>query len=121
VSDRLNGLNKDLSDVIEEINSVSSSISKTSNPDDPVSYITGLFAVRSLETHSRLTDSQLSQVVRVLNSHLQQLQQIDTGAAALQAKIAAAQKEGQRISTNGYHGLGSDPADDFYRSFMGRR
>lgn len=57
----------------------------------------------------------------MLNSHLQQLQQIDTGAAALQAKIAAVQKEGQRISTNGYHGLGSDPADDFYRSFMGRR
>lgn len=39
VADRLNDLNKDLSDVIEEINGVSSTISKTSNPDDPVSHV----------------------------------------------------------------------------------
>lgn len=58
----------------------------------------------------------------MLNSHLAQLQAIDSGAAALQAKVAAAQKEGQRLGgANGYHGLGSDPADDFYRSYMSRR
>lgn len=65
---------------------------------------------------------QLSQVVRVLNSHLAQLQQIDQGAAALQAKVAAAQKAGQSIGpSNGLVGPSSDAADGFYRSYMGRR
>jgi nuclear pore complex protein Nup62 len=35
---------------------------------------------------------QLSQIVRVLNGHLTQLQWIDANASALQAKVAAAQK-----------------------------
>lgn len=60
--------------------------------------------------------------MRVLNSHLSQLQMIDQGAAALQAKVSAAQKAGQSLnSSNGFKGLGSDAADDFYRSYMGRR
>ena len=60
--------------------------------------------------------------MRVLNSHLSQLQMIDQGAAALQLKVAAAQKAGQGLgSSNGFKGLGSDAADDFYRSYMGRR
>jgi nuclear pore complex protein Nup62 len=47
---------------------------------------------------------------------------IDQGAAALQLKVAAAQKAGQGLgSSNGFKGLGSDAADDFYRSYMGRR
>ena len=57
----------------------------------------------------------------MLNGHLSLLQQIDEGAASLQSKVAAAQKESQRLGTNGYHGIGTDPADDFYRSFAGRR
>lgn len=56
--------------------------------------------------------------MRVLNSHLQQLQQIDTGAAQLQAKVQAAQKEGQRIG-NGFHADGDDHG--FMRSYMTRR
>lgn len=65
---------------------------------------------------------QLSQVVRVLNNHLAQLQQIDQGAAALQAKVAAAQKAGQSLGpSNGLVGPSSDAADGFYRSYMGRR
>ena len=65
---------------------------------------------------------QLSQIVRVLNGHLSQLQQIDQGAAALQAKVSAAQKASRSMgATNGMNGLGSDAADDFYRSYMGRR
>ena len=64
---------------------------------------------------------QLSQIVRVLNSHLFSLQQIDQGATQLQAKVAAAQKDTQRLGANGYHGMGADPADDFYRSWMGSR
>lgn len=98
LSDRLNDLNKDLSDMIEEINSVSATLSKTDKPDDP-----------------------LSQVVRVLNNHLSQLQAIDTGAAELHSKVAQAQKEAQSFRVNGQAVLGNDAADDFYRSFMGRR
>lgn len=60
-------------------------------------------------------------MVRVLNSHLTQLQIIDTGANQLQEKIKAAQKEGQRMGANGWQGLGSDPTEDFYRSFRGGR
>jgi nuclear pore complex protein Nup62 len=63
----------------------------------------------------------LSQIVRVLNGHLSQLQWIDQNAAALQAKIAAAQKAGQSIGSNGYGATENDPADEFYRSYMGRR
>lgn len=66
--------------------------------------------------------SQLSQVVRVLNSHLTQLQQIDQGAAALQMKVAVAQKASQGLgASNSYSGPSSDAADGFYRSYMGRR
>jgi nuclear pore complex protein Nup62 len=62
------------------------------------------------------------QIVRVLNSHLTQLQQIDQGTAALQAKVSAAQKASQSvILPNGQNGMGSSAADDFYRSYMGRR
>ncbi|KAF9635844.1 Nucleoporin Nsp1-like protein [Lasiodiplodia theobromae] len=98
LSDRLNDLNKDLSDMIEEINSVSATLSKTDKPDDP-----------------------LSQVVRVLNNHLSQLQAIDSGAAELHEKVTKAQKEAQSYRVNGQALLGNDAADDFYRSFMGRR
>ncbi|KAK7540873.1 Nsp1-like C-terminal region-domain-containing protein [Phyllosticta citribraziliensis] len=96
--DRLNDLNKDLSYMIDEINGVSATLSKTDKPDDP-----------------------LTQVVRVLNSHLSQLQAIDTGAAELHAKVLAAQKETQTYRLSGQASLGSDPADDFARSFLGRR
>jgi nuclear pore complex protein Nup62 len=47
------------------------------------------------------------------------LQWIDQNAAALQAKVTAAQKAGQSISTNGQ--VENDAADDFYRSYMGKR
>ncbi|KAL9593240.1 MAG: hypothetical protein Q9179_006005 [Wetmoreana sp. 5 TL-2023] len=98
LSTRLDEMGKDLGSMIEEINDASSSLNKTAKPDDP-----------------------LSQVVRVLNGHLTQLQQIDQGAATLQLKVAAAQKAGQGMgSTNGLNGPSSDAADSFYRSFMGR-
>jgi len=98
LSERLDEMGKDLTSMIEEVNNASSAISKTSKADDP-----------------------LSQIVRVLNSHLSQLQLIDQGAAALHAKVTAAQKTGQGLGMNGYNGAGSDAADDFYRSYMGRR
>ncbi|KAI9876875.1 MAG: FG-nucleoporin nsp1 [Pleopsidium flavum] len=99
LSERLDEMGKDLTSMIEEINGASSMISKNSRADDPI-----------------------SQIVRVLNSHLSQLQMIDQGAAALQAKVTAAQKAGQGLgSSNGLKRLGNDAADDFYRSYMGRR
>lgn len=77
---------------------------------------------RKLHSCPANTRLQLSQVVRVLNSHLTQLQQIDQGAAALQLKIAAAQKASQTLSpADSLNGPSSDAADSFYRSFMGRR
>jgi len=98
LQDKLNELNKDLTEMIEEINTTSQTLSKTGKPDDP-----------------------LTKVVRVLNGQLSQLQLIDAGATQLQEKIAKVQKEGQRVGGNGWNGLGSDAADDFMRSFRGSR
>lgn len=68
---------------------------------------------------------QISQIVRILNSHLSQLQVIDQGTSELQSKVSAAQKAGQSISSRlGYNspGMGGgNAASDFYRSYMGRR
>jgi nuclear pore complex protein Nup62 len=63
----------------------------------------------------------LSHIVRVLNSHLTQLQWIDENATALQAKVAEAQKTGQSIGPNGYSGTEADAADSFLRSISGKR
>ncbi|KAL9075564.1 MAG: hypothetical protein Q9161_001637 [Pseudevernia consocians] len=96
LSERLDEMGNDLTTMIEEINDASSTLSKTGKADDP-----------------------LTQVVRVLNSHLTQLQQIDQGTAALQLKVQEAQRMGQSFGP--LSGPTSDAADGFYRSFMGRR
>lgn len=98
LQDRLNELNKDLTEMIEEINSTSQTLSKTGKPDDP-----------------------LTKVVRVLNTQLSQLQLIDSGASQLQEKIVKAQRETQRVGANGWNGLGSDPSADFMNSMRGGR
>lgn len=59
--------------------------------------------------------------MRVLNSHLQQLQTIDVSTTGLQARVQAARRESRVSGSNGYQGLGSDPAEDFYKSFISRR
>ncbi|KAI1096125.1 Nsp1-like C-terminal region-domain-containing protein [Rostrohypoxylon terebratum] len=97
VTERLDDMGRDLTKMIKEINDISGTLSKGNKPDDP-----------------------LSQIVRVLNGHLSQLQWIDTNAAALQAKVAAAQKERSTIG-NHYGGPEQDNVDSFYRSYMGRR
>jgi nuclear pore complex protein Nup62 len=61
---------------------------------------------------------QLSQIVRVLNGHLTQLQWIDTNASALQAKVNAAQKASGNMGASTGFGE-SDAAESFYRSFRG--
>lgn len=85
--------------MIEEINAASTNLrqsNKSANTQDP-----------------------LSQIVRVLNGHLAQLQMIDSGASTLQAKVSAAQKEVRSLGRSG--GLGSDEVDSFARSYLGRR
>lgn len=118
LQDKLNELNKDLTEMIEEINTTSQTLSKTGKPDDPVSCSDSAYECVSY----LLTVTQLTKVVRVLNSQLSQLQLIDQGASQLQEKINKAQKESHgRMGGNGWNGLGTDPADDFYRSFRGGR
>jgi len=114
VSERLTDMSKDLTTMIEEINDVSSAISKTGNADDPVR-LAALCFERLL-----IIRLQLSKIIRVLNSHLSQLQLVDQGAAALQAKVTAARKESRRLGQRGNGILGTSAADDFYRSYIAR-
>lgn len=114
VSDRLNEMGQSLTGMIDEINSTSSSIQKSSKPDDPVRI--HLARCSSLKTLIQ----QLSQIVRILNGHLSQLQAIDQGTSALQSKVATAQKESQRLGHRGHRGSGNDAVDDFYRSYSRR-
>lgn len=106
--------------MIEEVNGASATLSKTHKADEPVS----LPGFPRTAVANRV---QLSQIVRILNAHLSQLQVIDQGTSDLQAKVLAAQKAGQSLSSRFGNGLrnsgmdGSSAADDFYRSFMGRR
>lgn len=113
-------MGKDLASIIEEVNGASATLSKTNKADEPVS-------ISSIGPRVVLTTIQLSQIVRILNAHLSQLQVIDQGTSELQAKIIAAQKGSQSLSSRFGNGLrnsgmdGGSAADDFYRSFMGRR
>lgn len=96
VTDRLDEMGKDLGKMISEINDISGSLNKGNKPDDP-----------------------LSQVVRVLNGHLHQLKWIDDNAAALQAKVNAAQKATNTMGSNGNQS--NVAVEGFGRSYMGRR
>jgi nuclear pore complex protein Nup62 len=97
LTDRLDDMGKDLTKMIKDINDMSAGLSKGSKPDDP-----------------------LTQIVRVLNGHLVQLQWIDTNASALQSKVAAAQKASGNMGASTGFGE-SDAADSFYRSYRGGR
>ncbi|EEP76897.1 predicted protein [Uncinocarpus reesii 1704] len=106
LSERLNDMGQDLTSMIEEVNSASTNLSKTSKADEPI-----------------------SQIVRILNSHLSQLQLIDQGTAALRAKIQANQRAGSSLSQSQYGAyrngtpgsVSGGAAEDFYRAYMGRR
>jgi len=92
-------MSHDLTSMIDEINNASTNLrqsNKSANTQDP-----------------------LSQIVRVLNGHLAQLQQIDSGASQLQQKVTAAQREVRSLGRNG--ALGNDEVDSFARSYLGRR
>jgi nuclear pore complex protein Nup62 len=95
--------------VIEEINGVSSMLSNSSGTDDPV--------CSKQSTLSTLTNSsQLSHVVRVLNSHLSQLQKIDNDASTLQARVQEAQKHARAMGGSDWR-VGTDSSEEFYKSF----
>ncbi|CRJ85832.1 hypothetical protein BN1708_009183 [Verticillium longisporum] len=83
--------------MVKEINEISGTMSKGTKLEDP-----------------------LSQIVRVLNGHLTQLQWIDQNAAALQAKVSAAQKTGNNLGSQ-YGATETDAAESFYRSYVARR
>ncbi|KFY42188.1 hypothetical protein V494_02533, partial [Pseudogymnoascus sp. VKM F-4513 (FW-928)] len=95
---RLDDMGKDLTSMIQEINTASSSLSKAGKPDDP-----------------------LQQIVKVLNGHLSQLQWIDQNAAALQAKVAAAQKESRSLGASIHGDNESEASHEMLRSYLGRR
>ncbi|KYK58246.1 hypothetical protein DCS_05259 [Drechmeria coniospora] len=97
LTQQLDEKSRDLSKMVKEINDISGTLTKGAKAEDP-----------------------LSQIVRVLNGHLTQLQWIDSNASALQAKVSAAQKSGSTLGS-GYAAGDSDAAESFYRSYMGRR
>ncbi|EQK97901.1 Nucleoporin, NSP1-lik [Ophiocordyceps sinensis CO18] len=97
LTQQLDEKSRDLSKMVKEINDISGTLSKGAKAEDP-----------------------LSQIVRVLNGHLTQLQWIDAHAAALQAKVTAAQKTSVAMNSH-YSGAEKDAAESFYRSYMGRR
>lgn len=150
VSDRLNGMNQDLTSIIEEINTTSTNLNKTSNVDEPVCYNCPLISYLCTIKFFNIFDHQVSQIVRILNTHLTQLQAIDQDTASLRAKINASQKLGDSLSGNinlgastfgassrsngfrasvngnasgaGLPGIGGNSVvDDFYKAYTGRR
>lgn len=116
LGERLEEMERDLGSMVEEVNAANTSLSKNGNADEPVRYI---FSSCML----RLTELQITQIVKILNSHLMQLQAIDQGTVALQEKVAAAQKSASSLGyLNGSaHGNNGAAVQDFYRSYMGRR
>ncbi|KAG6296646.1 hypothetical protein E4U09_001686 [Claviceps aff. purpurea] len=97
LTQHLDEKSRDLSKMVKEINDISGTLSKGPKTEDA-----------------------LSQIVRVLNGHLTQLQWIDQNASALQAKVTMAQKSNSSLG-NHYAGPGTDAAESFYRSYYGRR
>lgn len=95
--------------MIEEINSASTSLTASS---------------KSATVGANDGADPLAQIVRVLNSHLSQLQQIDQGANQLREKVVVAQKEARGLGgRGGLGGLGLEDGgvEGFMRSLNGRR
>ena len=120
LGERLDEMEKDLGSMVEEVNAANASLSRNGKGDEPVS--TRCPISRPV---LRLTTLQITQIVKILNSHLIQLQAIDQGTQALQEKIVTAQKSASQVGyLNGGSSLSGNnngAVQDFYRSFMGRR
>lgn len=99
-SARLTEMSHSLTSMIDEINTASSKLNSSNQ-------------------QQAKQDDPLAQIVRVLNGHLTQLQQIDQGAAALQKRVETAQKEARVLDGNrGIMGAGW--VEQFGRSYAGR-
>lgn len=110
-------MGRDLQSMIEEVNAANAGLGKSSKVDEPVCVL------YSIPSTLQLTCPQITQIVKILNAHLSQLQAIDQGTAALQAKVSAAQKaaSGMNYLNASMNGDNRGAVDDFYRSYMGRR
>lgn len=105
-SNRLSEMSHSLTDMIEEINIASNKLHSTTQSS-------------SAPTGAARQDDPLAQIVRVLNSHLSQLQTIDDGARTLGQKVEQAQKEARVIGQNqGVNGAGW--VEGFGRAYLGR-
>lgn len=100
-SARLTEMSHSLTSMIDEINAASSRLNSNSQ-------------------QQAKQDDPLAQIVRVLNGHLTQLQEIDQGAAALQKKVEKAQGEARVLE--GQRGIGGAGwVEGFGRSYGGGR
>jgi nuclear pore complex protein Nup62 len=101
-STRLTEMSHNLIDMISEVNSASAKLNSATQPknggEDP-----------------------LSDIVRTLNQHLQQLQAIDQGASQLQGKVQAAQREARSLGQSQTLNGDNQWVNDFGRSYLGRR
>jgi nuclear pore complex protein Nup62 len=118
LGERLNEMERDLGGMVEEVNAANASLSRNGKGAEPVR----IFICPRVWSEANM--SQITQIVKILNSHLVQLQAIDQGTQALQEKVAAAQKAASQLGyLNGssLNGTGGAAVQDFYRSYMGRR
>jgi nuclear pore complex protein Nup62 len=112
-SDRLMEMNQSLTAMIEGINDASTKLSSSSASSGKAAKDAG--------------EDPLSQIVRVLNSHLAQLQVIDSGAADLTKRVEAAQVDagvaGSRLGASMRGSMmggggGNEVAEGFKKSFF---
>lgn len=100
-------MSHNLTSIIEEVNLASTNLHKSTRP-------------ASASTSSTAQqDDPLAQIVRVLNSHLVQLQGIDAGARELGEKVEAARGEA-RIAGVGMGVGGGGWVEGFGRAYLGR-
>jgi nuclear pore complex protein Nup62 len=116
LGERLEEMGTDLEGMVGEINAANSSLSRNGKQDEPV-------CVHVTWKVPKANIQQITQIVRILNSHLTQLKAIDDGAATLNAKVEKAQKSlgSLAYSNGGMNGNGTAAVDDFYKSYLGRR
>ena len=118
---RLSEMQHSLTSMIDEVNASSAQLSSSTTTT------AGGHPSSSSQQHK--PDDPLAEIVRVLNGHLAQLQAIDAGAAGLQGRVGAAQKEARGLlggsssggAVGGGGGMGEAAwVEGFGRSFLGR-
>jgi nuclear pore complex protein Nup62 len=123
LQERLDDVGRDLGEMVEEVNAANASLSRNGKADEPVSH------PKTVAGKNYTDEKQITQIVRILNSHLSQLQAIDQGTAELQKKVAEAQKMAGGIGylSNGFgtsgrgEGNGNGNVEGFMRSYRGGR